>query len=439
MNSSRLGLLKMVVILLFCSHGYGVEKSLDDDLLELIKKNQLKALTAPVRSPREITKLGAMLFHETELSGPRNISCADCHHPRLGTSDALPFSIGQGGQGLGSRRTQNGAGVVRRNSPHLLNLGHPEMTHMFWDGRVFRDPLTGYLQTPEPGLNGEGPLYKDIAQTFSMSLSVQAIFPIVDALEMKGASGNEIAEAQNNFEAWRAVVKRLTTGSKAHRYLPRLQKAYPTAQQFHIGHVGEALGSFIKDSFVLLDTPYDRYLKGDSTAMTEEEKKGLKVFLEGGQCIRCHDGVHLSNFKFESVGTPQVTWEKIPVPYDEGRFEVTKKREDRFKFKTPTLRNLALTAPYMHSGVFQTLEEVVEHYDHPQRSLERYTLQAFNGAPYHDRFVLDTDEERNKLRIELISIDEVRRGTHLTAREKEGLVQFLKTGLLDYRMQRGRN
>lgn len=413
------------------------QSDLDSQVDELVMVNALKPLEKVQPSSRELTRLGAMLFHEVQLSGNKNIGCNSCHHPRFGTADAMPFSIGTGGVGMGGMRRQRVGGITKRHSPHLLNLGYPEIEFMFWDGRVHFDNKTGIFTTPEPGLNGANPQYKEITQVMTSALSAQTIFPIVNDLEMRGTN-NDIANTSTNYDSWNAVMKRLLEGSSGEAYKKQFELAYPGTTQFNIGHVGEALGKFIALSFNIIDTPYDRYLKGDKTAMTESEKRGFVVFATRGKCIKCHNGEHLSNFEFKTVATPQLTPESYPAPYDQGRFEVTGDKSDLFKFKTPTLRHLALTAPYMHNGAFKTLEEVIEHYSNPQQSLADYDLSKADLTPYGDNFVIDRDEKRNKLRVNLISIGEVRRGIQFTDAEKEDLLNFLETGLLDYRFQPNR-
>lgn len=412
---------------------------LDEELKDLIVENKLISLEKVIPAPREVLRLGAMLFHETELSGTKNISCSTCHHPRFGTSDGIPFSIGQGGVGIGSFREQKTGGVTKRHSPHLINLGYKDIPNMFWDGRVEMNPSTGFFSTPEPGLNGKNPKYKEITKELKSSLSAQVIFPIVNALEMKGESGNEVANAKSNFEAWGLVVKRLLKGDKQKEYQAQFTKAFGANQKYNIGHVGEALGQFLGANFNITDTPYDRYLNGDIEALTKTEKEGLKIFLTRGKCISCHNGRHLSDFKYKSVGVPQFKSVNDNTEFDKGRFEVTGVKADQFKYRTPPLRNLALTAPFMHTGAFKSLEEVIEHYSNVKTSLEEFDLSRVDFSNYNAGFVLDKDALRNKLRINLISIGEMRRGLNLTDSEKKDLLSFLETGLLGYRFQDDRH
>lgn len=417
-----------------------VASELDDKIKALAIKHNLEALKPAKAAPMSVTRLGAMLFHENQLSGNKDVNCTSCHHPRFGTTEPIPFSIGTGGTGMGTGRHQRNGGVTRRHSPHLINLGYSEIEHMFWDGRVFRDQQTGVLNTPEPALNGQSPLRKDIAQTFNTSLAVQTIFPIVNQLEMMGTN-NDIAaafEKEGNLGAWQAIMKRLTTGQLGERYLTQLKKAFPNAKKFHIGHIGEALGAFLGRSFNVIETPYDRYLKGDTSALTESEKRGLVLFAEKGNCTSCHNGPHLSDWQFHSTATPQLTPIAYKEPYDQGRFEVTKDPFDLFRFRTPPMRHLAVTAPYMHNGTFATLEDVIEHYVDPKKSLESYQLSDVDLSNYTSDFVIDRDQGRNQQRLDAIDFPVVRKGIPFTEEEKEDLKNFLTTGLLDYRFQRGR-
>lgn len=411
---------------------------LDAKLQKIIQIEALKPLDKAPTTTREMLQLGANLYHEVELSGKRNIGCFQCHHPMFGTADGMPFSIGEGGQGMGGMRKQKTGGLTKRHSPHLINLGYADIEFMFWDGRVHRDEKTGILTTPEPALNGVNPQASKIAAQLTTSLAAQVIFPLVNDLEMRGGPGNDIADAGSNLKSWEAIMKRLLEGSEKDRYVPLFENAFPGQTDFNIGHLGHALAAFIGQNFNLVDTPYDRYLRGDLNAMNESEKRGLLVFATRGQCVKCHNGRHLSNFEFKTVGTPQFTPDTFIAPYDEGRYEVTGDKSDLFKFKTPPLRNISLTAPFMHNGAFKDLQAVVKHYNDPKLSLDQFDLSMIDVSNYNQAMVLDQDSFRNKLRINLISIGEVRRGINLTPNEENDLLQFLETGLLEMRMQQNR-
>ena len=412
-------------------------KSLDERVEKIVADNGLLPMEPVAVLNKDKLKLGGQLFMDTLLSGNKDISCMTCHSPMFGTGDMLPFPIGTGGAGMGPNRVQRAGLLSKRNSQPLYNLGYDDVEFMFWDGRVHRDHKTGILTTPEPALNGENPKLKDVADVFTMAVSVQALFPPINDAEMRGKN-NDIANAATDVESWEVIMKRLTEGEGKDRYVEQFKKAYPGTEKFNIGHVGEAIGTFIKGTFQVTDTPYDRYLRGDKNAMTDSEKRGLIAFVERGKCVQCHAGAQLSNFLFKTVATPQFNSDTVAEPYDEGRFEVTGVKRDLFKFKTPPLRNLALTGPYMHNGAFATIEEAVDHYNDPKQGLADFTLDQVDLSNYTDNFVIDKDVRRNKLRVNLISIGEVRRGINLTELERADLIQFLKTGLLDYRFQPNR-
>lgn len=414
-----------------------IAQTVDTKLEEIILKSNLRPLEAVKPRSRDLTRLGAMLYHERALSGKGDINCVSCHHPRFGTSDAIPFSIGTGGRGMGTHRRQGTGEVTKRHSTHLLNIGYDDIEFMFWDGRVHRDKTTGILSTPEPALNGKNPQRKDIASVMTMAASAQTIFPIVNGLEMMGEN-NPIADAfkaGGNLGAWQAVMDRLLTGSLGANYVDAFKKAFPGTSTFNIGHVGEALGAFMGRSFNVINTPYDSYLKGNTSALTPEEKRGFLLFSTKANCISCHNGPHLADGKFHSIGVPQFTEESYKAPYDLGRYEATGKKEDQFNFRTPTLRNLMATGLYMHNGAFSTLEEVVNHFNNPEKSLNDFTLATVDLSNYSSQFAVDTDPTRNQQRLDSIPIPTIRQGLNLSESEKKDLIQFLETGLLDYRFQ----
>jgi len=124
------------------------------------------------------------------------------------------------------------------------------------------------------------------------------------------------------------------------------------------GEIAHALASYVR-SILSGDSPYDRFVFGDRDALTAEERHGLEIFRGKGNCTACHAGPILTDESFHNTG---VAWRDGEL-LDEGRYSVTRNNEDRGAFKTPTLREVARTAPYMHDGSFATLEDVVELYD----------------------------------------------------------------------------
>ncbi len=338
---------------------------LDPVIHERLNYYNIKPLTAPIQDPnRAKIFLGKKLFNDPILSGNKRMSCSTCHSPGLGTSDNLPMS-----------QSENQKEILRRNAPALFNLGLQKKPFMFWDGRVHFDLNEKVFTTPEIGLNGKIPKASFITKYLSSALSAQALFPLVSHNEMMGEKGeNEIADAKNNLEAWEKIINRLKNNDQ---YKKLFQSAYPeiALRNINIGLVAEAIGSFEKEEFQSLGSPFQRYLRGDKAAMTNSAKRGLVVFLGSGKCINCHQGSELGNTSlFASVAVPQ--WGAMPASQDYGRAEVTHDSAENFFFKVPSLLNIRLTAPYMHNGAFQTLKEVVNHYDWLSHSLKNFEVSS---------------------------------------------------------------
>ncbi|MGL4400169.1 MAG: MbnP family protein [Luteolibacter sp.] len=244
--------------------------------------------------------LGGRLFHENRLSMNNSVSCASCHQQATGFSDTRRFSIGAGGH------------AGKRRSMPLANLAwHQEF---FWDGRA-------------------------------PSLREQVLMPIADAHEMNETPENVVAKLSAD---------------------PVYQKSFASAfgsPGVTVERLALALEQFLL-GMLSHESRFDLALRraGD---LTEEEKRGLQLFvtehapergLRGADCFHCHGGMLFTDNSFHDNGLDL-------ADSDIGRLLVTGNEADRGKFKTPSLRNVALRAPYMHDGRFATLEEVVEHYD----------------------------------------------------------------------------
>lgn len=401
------------------------QSDIDERLQSYITKFQLKPLSKPVNTNLELAKLGNTLFVSTLLSGNNNISCVQCHLPANMTIDGLPFAIGEGAHGVQTAETTRMQGSGRigpRNTPALFNLDGVNV--LFWDGRVSFDPTTKSFQTPVAELNGPNPKRSDITQALGNAVAAQAIFPIVDHDEMLGRPGsNPIANAKGKLAQWDLVVKKLLANDQI---AESFSKVFP-GEKINIGHVGAALAEFQRVAFNYSDTPYDSYIKGDVLALTEIQKIGMDVFFDKGKCGECHNGEHLSNFEFHSVGVPQIGPGKVDGD-DFGRFEWDPKPENKYAFRVPPLRNVAMTAPYMHDGAFKTLPQIVEHYDIVEDSIRDYKL-VNNWKNYIDKLT-DVNHEQDDIRIEAIS---KKMSHHLRFEEQEekALSEFLSTALTD--------
>jgi cytochrome c peroxidase len=264
-------------------------------------------LRANNQTTPEKIELGGLLYFDPVLSGNNDQSCATCHHPDLGFSDGRNSSMGFGGKGVGPDR--KGGHQVRRAAPTIWNAAFNHK--QFWDGRA-------------------------------NDLEDQARFPITSADEMN----------QNPDE----LVKELKAIPE---YVRLFDKAFGGGgSSVTMENVTFAIAAFER-TIISNNSPFDRYAEGDSSAMTVEQRRGLTLFRSlKTRCFECHGFPTFANPDFKVIGVP-----KMPGhPDDLGRSEFEGGDPYKNAFKVPTLRNVALTAPYMHNGRFQTLEEVIDFY-----------------------------------------------------------------------------
>ena len=234
-----------------------------------------------------------------------------------------------------------------RNTPTVMNASG--RASLFWDGRA-------------------------------ATLEDQAVFPIENPVEM----ALPIAAALQRLAAEPAYVKLFRT-------------AYGGAITART--VGRALAAFQK-TLETVDTPYDRYAHGDATAISESAVRGRLLFIGRGKCAECHSGEDFTSERFRNIGL----YDGVQLA-DPGRGAITGNAAENGEFKIPTLRNVAVTAPYMHNGMFRSLREVIDYYDEPDRFVpkaigrdvtmlarlelseqDRQDLEAFLEALTDDRF-----------------------------------------------------
>ena len=285
--------------------------------------------------------LGKMLFYEKKLSEGESQACADCHQQADGFSDIRQFSIGVD-QMVGTRQAMP-----------IFNLAW-HTNQFFWDGRA-------------------------------NLLREQALIPIQDPLEMD--------------ETLEDVIAKLSAEKE---YLDQFMRTFGSTE-ITSEKMALAMEQFML-SIISNDSKYDKFLAGE-VQLTESEERGRVLFFaeynpffpddSGADCQHCHGGDNFENDNYINNGLD------IDADFsDLGREEVTMNANDRAKFKVPTLRNIAVTPPYMHDGRFQTLEEVIDHYNEG--------IKSYSTA---DQTVLNT----------------MQTGLLLTPQDKEDLVNFLHT------------
>ena len=349
-----------------------------DSLIPIIRdlaaSHGVTALERPPQPRAALVHLGRMLAFDKVLSGNRDIACMTCHLPAFATGDGRSLSIGQGGSGLGPARTHAQGHFIARNAPPLFNLA--AMTSFFWDGRVSRDGSGTFHMPADAGITPE------MSGVFEFGpLSAQALVPLLSRAEMRGDGGNELASIPDGqpIEVWRAIMARLRA---IPAYKGLFEAAYPGTpfEEMTMAHASNAIAAFFVAKLSFTDTPWDRFLHGDDRALTGTQLRGAKNFL-AFSCVKCHAGPALSDDAFHNALLPQFgpgAGDGADGRDDFGRMRVTGDPADRYRFRTPPLRNVELTAPYGHDGAIGDLRTFVDHYseiDAKLRNFDASTLE----------------------------------------------------------------
>ena len=270
------------------------------------------------QTPEKI-ELGKKLFFDRRLSGDGTMNCATCHNPELAFTDGLDIS-------LSYPTTKNW-----RNSPTLVNVAYRK--YLFHDGRA-------------------------------KTLEEQSLFPMMSAFEMN-----------KNLDYLEEHIRAVP------EYAGEFRKVF--GGEVSRERIAMAIAAFER-TLISAGTPLDRYLKGDGKALSEDAKKGMAIFRGKGKCIECHEGADLTDDKFYALNVPEnpkllnepmvtATMRFVAKVYhyedyrslkeDPGRYLISKDKKDWKAFRTPTLREISKTAPYMHNGVFSSLDEVIDFFD----------------------------------------------------------------------------
>ncbi|WP_380056825.1 cytochrome-c peroxidase [Falsihalocynthiibacter sp. SS001] len=387
----------------------------------------------------ESVELGQLLFYDPILSGNRNISCGTCHHPTLGTADGVSLGIGEGGGGLGIERKADHDNHpeerIPRNAPALWNLGASEFTVMFHDGRVEADESQPYgVRTP---------LGEEMVDGFKSVLAAQAMFPVLSADEMAGQySENDVAKAvrmgQNSQEggAWDILATRV---AQIPEYRARFDNVIGPETPIKYVDIANALADFIAFEWRSDESDFDRHLRGEAP-LEGEALAGMELFYGEANCSTCHSGQFQTDHDFHAIAMPQLGPGKRAAfedhARDTGRMGVTGRLEDAYAFRTPSLRNLSVTAPYGHAGSYSSLRDVVEHHYYPVAALENYAqelalLPKFDGADDW-RIHLDSREVA-----EIAAASKLMPSNALTDADTDAILAFLAS-LEDTRDGKGR-
>ena len=292
-------------------------------VLTTVPTSATTAITASDPANLAQIALGKALFWDPILSGGKDVACATCHHPNNAYTDGLDLSLGENAVGYGSARRfilPNDVSFTKRNSPTVLNTAYngmdanggfnPATAPMFWDSRM-------------------------------ASLEQQVTGPLTTFEEMRGHAYTEGVALDSLVDRLNAITE----------YQSLFQAAFGNQQPITATNVGKAIAAFER-TLIATNSPYDRYQKGDKTAMTAAQIQGMQTFINEG-CAVCHSGSMFSDYKAHVLSVP----DNAKLAASDAGVNGT------YAFRTPSLRNISLTAPYMHNGTFQTLNQVVNFYD----------------------------------------------------------------------------
>ena len=389
----------------------------------------------------ELAELGRNLFFDPLLAGDKNISCATCHHPAFGMTDGRVLSIGSGGVGLGPDRTfadtitlaeevadftgssgrdyvlMGGSTItnpfngvfIPRNSPTIINSALLDV--QFWDGRVSTYAAAGgSVQTLENAIN---------SMQLDDALVAQALLPIISLHEMAGATWGGTSPQRIR----RGIVARLQAKPE---YVAQFDTVFGT-DEITIMQVVQALAAFERQ-LIFTDSPWDNYLAGELGALNQQEKRGALLFYgeidAAVNCSVCHTGNLFTDQDFHNLLVPQLGPGKGHGENgrdDWGRSAVSFDHRDQYAFRTPSLRNAELTAPYFHTGAYPTLRDAVIYHTDILGYSSGYDPAVYLPSAFLSSFqFFDVDVRLHSASPQLIN------GLDLTEQDIDDLVAFIK-------------
>lgn len=356
----------------------------DEKLAPLLEQAGAAALEEPGDVDPAMRRLGKMLYFDPILSGNRDTNCATCHRLDEGTTVHRSLVVGTNARMRdGKRMPGPDHSFTPRNPPTLFNMGDAHVSSLLWDGRVTRNAAGQFVIYDKGWAPAEDNYLRFLSSELQTLLSAQTMMPVLVRDEMRGDYGetdvngdtNELASVpDHNLEGvWTKLVERLWA-VQAYRELFR--QAYPQVadEDFEFAHASNALSTFIIDAFTHADSPWDTYLRGDESALSDKAKQGAYLFYGEANCASCHTGPLLTDENLYNIGVRPIG--PGPDEYydiDLGAALRSHAGEDKkFAFRTPSLRNVALSGPWMHNGAYTTLEATVRHHLDPKAALWNY-------------------------------------------------------------------
>lgn len=429
-----------------------------ESLRKVLAEQNVTPLEDPPEFPAPKVTLGQALFFDPVLGGNRDVSCATCHHPSTATADGRSRAVGTKAytdsknhkrmpEGLRLMDVQGRDPVLvgfdlnkaahpftPRNSPEIFNRGDSEWTNMFWDGRV-HEYAPGKFALNSMRLTKSDGLYQvRMPDGLDSVLAAQAMVPVLSDDEMRGTKGqttvagshNEVGQilGQNEEQVWGALMQRLLA---IEGYRDLFAKAYPekSLDELTFVDVGNAIAAFEIESFTFKDSSWDQFLAGDDGALSASELAGAHLFYGRAKCASCHSGRLLTDQKMHNIGVIPIG--PGPDGNEDSDYGVSHRSnaglDQKYAFRTPPLRNVELTAPYMHNGAYQTLEATVRHHLNPVLALENYDVNQlepeFRGAVHNDRRTIKDVKSTMPMDLKMPN--------YLSDKEVAQIVDFLKS------------
>lgn len=377
-------------------------------------------LGRPVNS--RLAEVGRLLFFDPVLSMTRDNSCSGCHGPNSSFNDSESIAIGVGNNGVvgpGRRGPHN-----MRRAPSVINAAF--FPKLMWDNRfasLALDPFDnsqGFVFPPPDGTS---------LSHMEHLLAAQAFTPVVNPLEMTGF------DVEGGYAAIRdSVASRV---DEIGEYRQRFAEVYPEIEEgeaVQFRHIGSALAEFLF-TLVRADAPIDRYARGDSDALTAQQKRGGILFFGRALCAECHITQGFSNemfsdFESHVIGVPQVVPAETNAAFDGpaenqdyGLEHKTGDPEDRYKFRTQPLRNVALQPTFMHNGAYRCLDDAIRQHLAPRQMARNYSSAHLDPSMQGPLGPVEPVLDRLNPLIE--------EQPELSREEFEQIVEFVRVGLTD--------
>ena len=394
--------ISIIFLIVFLVFGPSAKANIYENILkQKVMDNKhfnLKKLNPEVN--QKLAKIGEKLFEDEALSFNSSISCKTCHLDEFSSTDGLPNAIGVGGKGKGESRLSSGGLVIPRNVLPLWGRGIEGFQPLFWDGKVELvdgELISQFLENPPS----------------SDPLTVAAHLPLVEIREM--VIDDELVNERykkESVDAGYELIEEIISREQDNPNIVDLANFWKIEKkEIKPIHLGKALAEHIKNKFRLRPTELDAYMNGNYKFSKSQVDGGL-LFFGKGKCVSCHSGPLLSDLKFHVIAFPQAGFGKNGFGIDYGRYNVTDKPSDLYKFRTPPLIEVANTGPYGHSGSVKTIKGAIKAHFDP------LSLIAVNKLKSKDRVELTHRLQRVNSGLLVPYLDEI---------ELEDLENFLKT------------